>query len=65
MMRTKCGCEWPDTCGGAGQLHCDGCGGDICVCICGGEMACVGCADCESDEPVDEEFYGYEQNHAR
>ena len=55
MMRTKCGCEWPDLCSGTGTLYCDGCGGDICVCICGGEMPCMGCTECEEDEPRDPE----------
>lgn len=46
MFRTKCLCEWPDGCNGTGTLYCDGCGGDICVCICGGWMECPGCEYC-------------------
>lgn len=30
-----CDCEW--RCNGMGTLTCDGCGGDQCVCYCGGE----------------------------
>ena len=66
MFRTKCGCEWPDGCNGTGTLYCDGCGGDICVCICGGEMECPGCETCEAareieDEEVEDEELEYER----
>lgn len=54
LLRGACICEWPDTCGGLGSLSCDGCGGDNCVCICGGEMPCFGCEDCEGKSPDDE-----------
>lgn len=39
-------CEFPETCGGLGVLICDGCGGDTCVCHCGGEAECPGCPEC-------------------
>lgn len=45
----KCICEWPDRCGGRGNVYCYGCGGDFCLCVCGGESECFGCADCERD----------------
>lgn len=49
-MREQCICEWPDGCGGNGVLNCEGCGGDLCVCTCGGEAECFGCDECPSDE---------------
>lgn len=59
MMRTLCGCEFPDQCNGSGFLECDGCGGDICVCKCGGMTICPGCEYCEdadfAEEDEDEE----------
>lgn len=53
----RCMCDWPDECNGLGILHCDGCGGDLCVCRCGGEIDCGGCINCnygESDEGPDD-----------
>lgn len=54
-----CMCEW--RCNGMGTLQCDGCGGDQCVCVCGGEDGgdCPGCdhptcpvgAEPEPDDP--------------
>jgi hypothetical protein len=41
-----CLCDWEHGCGGLGVLRCAGCGGDQCVCRCGGEMECHGCQDC-------------------
>lgn len=38
---SKCVCEYPDGCGGTGALCCEGCGGDQCVCPCGGR-SCLG-----------------------
>lgn len=38
-----CMCEW--RCNGMGGLVCDGCGGDQCVCVCGGEDG----GDCDGD----------------
>ena len=42
----SCICEWPSRCGGTGMLQCEGCGGDLCVCECGGDFECFGCPDC-------------------
>jgi hypothetical protein len=53
--RMKCICDWPDTCGGVGILFCDGCGGDTCVCTCGGEMECD-CHECEDKYDFDEDM---------
>lgn len=47
---SACICEWPDGCGGIGTLYCDGCGGDQCVCFCGGEFPCDGCDECAGAE---------------
>lgn len=60
-----CMCEWPDGCGGTGTLQCAGCGGDICVCVCGGEAPCGDCDECQdrdefyddTEEDEDEEDY--------
>ncbi len=49
----ECECEWPARCGQMG-LQCEGCGGDLCVCPCGGESACFGCDDCDEFEPEEE-----------
>lgn len=47
-----CMCDWPEGCAGLGTLYCSGCGGDLCVCVCGGGLECDGCEDCEdSTEP--------------
>ena len=43
----NCICEFPSGCDGLGVLICDGCGGDLCVCTCGGERECPGCEECE------------------
>ena len=51
---SACICEWPDGCGGTRTLYCDGCGGDQCVCRCGGEMPCVGCDECPGDDDYDD-----------
>lgn len=50
----KCICVFQRTCGGSGVLCCHYCGGDFCICRCGGEVDCYGCVDCES--PDDEAF---------
>jgi hypothetical protein len=47
---SSCICDWPTDCGGLGAICCEGCGGDICVCRCGGEMACPGCEYCDGAE---------------
>lgn len=51
----SCMCDFPAGCGGLGVLHCAGCGGDLCICTCGGETDCDGCDDCEGGEG--ETFY--------
>ena len=41
-----CMCVEPTSCAG-GILYCDTCGGDFCICICGGDLGeCPGCPDC-------------------
>lgn len=50
-----CDCVW--ICDRAGGLVCDGCGGDQCVCACGGVSGpceCGYCEDRELDEHGDE-----------
>lgn len=54
-MSAACMCEWRG-CSGTGLEHCAGCGGDQCVCQCGGERECPGCDLCDpfdADEPLD------------
>lgn len=46
----NCICEWRGGCSGVGMLECTGCGGDLCVCLCGGEQDCDGCEDCGGDD---------------
>jgi hypothetical protein len=41
-----CMCEFDNECNGLGTLQCRGCGGDACICICGGETECDGCQWC-------------------
>lgn len=53
-----CMCDWSDGCGGTGVLYCDGCGGDICICRCGGEMPCDGCEDCGDGQIFDDVYDG-------
>jgi hypothetical protein len=50
-----CMCEYPATCGGTGVRTCDGCGGDLCVCICGGEWPCPGCVACPDEDDFGDE----------
>jgi len=49
----ECMCEWPAECHGSGIIHCDGCGGDICACLCGGDMQCPGCQSCDGELDVE------------
>jgi hypothetical protein len=49
-----CLCEWPRSCGGSGLLICDGCGGESCVCLCGGQQLCPGCAECDEEREAPE-----------
>ena len=57
-LASACMCEFPDECSGTGVLHCDGCGGDLCVCRCGGGLPCGGCGYCDSlnEDNVDGEW---------
>ena len=48
-------CDFAKGCGGTGTLRCRGCGGDLCICLCGGEQACFGCEDCERGGEADAE----------
>jgi hypothetical protein len=52
-----CFCMWPAEleCDGLGVIVCEGCGGDQCVCRCGGEMPCPGCDYCELCDLEEEE----------
>jgi hypothetical protein len=43
----RCMCDFDDECDGEGTLRCIGCGGDLCVCLCGGDASCDGCEACE------------------
>lgn len=59
-MSDACMCCFIDACSGTGVIHCSPpCGGDLCICVCGGETDCGGCAACRGlddfcdDEPVD------------
>ena len=53
---SRCICDWPaaDDCDGLGVLTCEGCGGDQCVCRCGGTRDCPGCAACEDVDDGDD-----------
>lgn len=57
---TDCMCDWESGCGGLGVIHCRGCGGDLCVCVCGGEEECYGCEDCEDHDDMDDDTDGTE-----
>ena len=50
----ECICDFSGSCGGLGILMCEGCGGDLCVCCCGGETECFGCDECGEDWFEDE-----------
>lgn len=42
-----CMCTF-EGCSGTGVAHCSPpCGGDICICVCGGEADCDGCENCD------------------
>ncbi len=49
-----CQCSFYDGCAGLGFTACRGCGGDHCICECGGVLPCEGCPDCD-DHDDDEE----------
>lgn len=40
MDQGECICDFPEGCVGNGVLYCEGCGGDLCVCL-----ACEGAGD--------------------
>lgn len=53
---SRCVCDFGDECSGTGGLYCLGCGGDLCICACGGEAECPGCDMCsEQDDFGDDE----------
>lgn len=45
-MTSDCMCI-VDGCAGTGFANCAGCGGDLCICVCGGDGDCPGCDRCE------------------
>lgn len=51
----RCICDWPPTCHGGGTLRCRGCGGDACICQCGGEEECYGCRDCDREDDYEDD----------
>lgn len=49
-----CGCDW--RCDGFGELVCYTCGGDFCICACGGgPIECYGCEACGGRDAEDDE----------
>lgn len=52
-------------CAGTGVAHCSPpCGGDLCVCVCGGEAECDGCDACDVHYDLDSpDFDDDERNH--
>lgn len=53
---SACICEFGDECFGSGVIHCDGCGGDSCVCAAcfgNGEISCDGCDYCDYCDGAD------------
>ena len=53
---SDCLCDWPRHCNGSGVMDCQGCGGDTCVCTCGGEMGCPGCCYCLDRDEYDDDY---------
>ena len=51
-----CMCDWPEECNGLGIIYCDGCGGDLCICSCAGEMECHGCENCDDGRDPDDDY---------
>lgn len=54
-MSGPCICRFPTACGGLGIVFCDGCGGDLCVCPCGGQMDCD-CEMCAYGDDLDDDY---------
>lgn len=50
MNKDDCCCDWPTGCGGHGYVYCGGCGGDLCICLCGGQSECYGCSECDDGD---------------
>jgi hypothetical protein len=48
-----CMCDFGDHCGGTGWIDCAGCGGDNCICTCGGGIECWGCPECPDPDAED------------
>jgi len=48
-----CICSFPETCEGSEYLECEDCGGDMCVCRCGGVTVCAGCEECGDVEEME------------
>jgi hypothetical protein len=56
-----CICDIPDGCGGTGNLYCEGCGGDLCVCPGGGDLGpCPGCDDCDGEAEDWDDYDDYQ-----
>lgn len=55
-----CICDFPDTCSGSGFVSCGGCGGDLCICLCGGHSECYGCGMCDDAGDYGEDDLGGE-----
>jgi hypothetical protein len=50
LVDVDCMCRFEKECSGTGVLHCaPPCGGDNCICVCGGERECDGCDNCDTD----------------
>lgn len=60
----RCMCDFPSRCGGYGAKSCRGCGGDLCICICGGEEPCWGCDECNdgSRDGLDDDDHDHEED---
>jgi hypothetical protein len=48
-----CMCDFPETCQDDAGMSCTGCGGDHCICTCGGYIECWGCPDCPDPDGYD------------
>jgi hypothetical protein len=55
-MMGECMCDWQLTCSFTGFVDCRGCGGDQCICVCGGHaIECPGCSECPDQHDDDED----------